>query len=32
MVAGSGFEDFVIQADVCAGGSIDKVIAGKHYN
>jgi len=32
MMCGSGFEDLVMQAGVCAGGSIDKVMAGKHYN
>ena len=30
-MAGSGFEDIVIQAGVYAGGFIDKVMAGKHY-
>ena len=32
MMSGSGFEDIVIQAGVCAGGAIDKVMAGRHFN
>ena len=32
MMCGSGFEDILMQAGVCAGGSIDKVMAGKHFN
>ena len=31
-MAGSGFEDVVIEAGVCASGSIEKVMNGKHYN
>ena len=31
-MAGSGYEDLLIEAGVCANGSIDKVISGKHYN
>ena len=29
---GSGFEDIVIEAGVCASGSLQKVMSGKHYN
>jgi len=32
MMTGSGLEEIVVQAGVCAGGSIDKVCSGKHYN
>ena len=32
MMSGSGFEDVIMQAGVCAGGSMDKVMNGKHYN
>ena len=32
VVQGSGFEDIVYQADLCASGSINGIIAGKHYN
>jgi hypothetical protein len=32
MMIGSGFEDVIIEAGVCASGSIDKVMSGKHYN
>ena len=32
MMAGSGFEELIIEAGICASGSINKVIAGKHYN
>ena len=30
-VKGSGFED-IIEAGVCASGSLQKVMPGKHYN
>ena len=29
---GSGFEDIVIEAGICASGSLKKVMSGKHYN
>ena len=29
---GSGFEEIVIEAGVCANGSLQKVMSGKHYN
>jgi hypothetical protein len=32
MMAGSGFEDVLIQSGLCASGSIDQVMSGKHYN
>jgi len=32
MMAGSGFEEILIEAGVCASGSIDKVMSGKHFN
>ena len=32
MMVGSGFEDIVILADVFAGCTINKVMAGNHYN
>ena len=32
MLTGSGFEDILIEAGVCASGFIDKVISGKHFN
>jgi len=32
MVAGSGFEDILIEAGVCASGSINQVMSGAHYN
>ena len=31
-MTGSGFEDILIEAGVCASGSIAKVMSGKHYN
>ena len=31
-VKGSGFEDIIIEAGVCASGSLQKVMSGKHYN
>lgn len=32
MMSGSGFEDIIIEAGICASGSIDQVLRGKHYN
>ena len=32
VLSGSGFEDIVIDSKVCATGSIDGVLRGKHYN
>jgi len=32
MRCGSGFEDIVIEAGLCASGSVDQVMSGKHYN
>jgi len=32
MMCGSGFEDILIESGVCASGSINQVISGKHYN
>ena len=32
MMSGSGFEDIVVEAQLCASGSIDQVMSGKHYN
>jgi len=32
MLAGSGFEEVLIEADICASGSIEKVLSGKHFN
>lgn len=29
---GSGFEEILVESGVCASGSIDKVMSGKHYN
>ena len=29
---GSGFEEIIIEADVWASGSLQKVMSGKHYN
>ena len=31
-IKGSGFEDIIIEAGVCASGSLQKVMSGKHYN
>ena len=31
-MAGSELQDIVIQAGVCAGGSIDELMADKQYN
>jgi len=32
MMCGSGFEDIVVEAGLCASGSIDQVMTGRHYN
>ena len=32
VLSGSGFEDILIDSKVCATGSIDGVLRGKHYN
>lgn len=32
MMTGTGFEDIVIEAGICASGSLDQVMRGKHYN
>jgi hypothetical protein len=32
MMAGSGFDEVVIEAGVRASGSINQVMSGKHYN
>ena len=32
MKPGSGFDEILIEDGVCASGSIDKVISGKHFN
>ena len=32
MMAGSGFEDILIESGICASGSVEKVLSGKHYN
>ena len=32
IVAGSGFEDVLYQADLCTSGGIKDVLSGKHYN
>ena len=32
LLQGSGFTDIVIEAGVCASGSVEKVLSGKHYN
>lgn len=31
-IKGSGFEEIVFEANLCASGSIDRVQSGKHYN
>ena len=31
-IRGSGFEEILIESEICASGSIVKVITGKHYN
>ena len=32
MMSGSGFEEIVIQSGICASGSLDQVMNGKHFN
>ena len=32
MMMGSGFEEVVIQSGICASGSLDQVMSGKHFN
>ena len=32
VLIGSGFEEIVIDSKICAAGSIDSVLKGKHYN
>jgi hypothetical protein len=32
MMSGSGFEEVIIEAGMCASGSINQVIRGSHYN
>ena len=32
MMTGTGFEEVVVESGVCASGSINQVISGKHYN
>jgi hypothetical protein len=32
MMSGSGFEDVIIQENVCARGSLNQVMSGKHFN
>lgn len=32
LMAGSGFEDVLVESGICASGSIAKVMSGKHYN
>jgi len=32
MMTGSGFEEVVINSGVCASGSLDQVLTGKHFN
>lgn len=32
LMKGSGLEEIVIEAGLCASGSLEKVLAGKHYN
>ena len=31
-MTGSGFEEILIESGICASGSIDKVMSGKHFN
>ena len=31
-IKGSGFKGIIIEAGVCASGSLQKVMSGKHYN
>ena len=32
LIRGSGFEEIIIESGICASGSIEKVMSGKHYN
>ena len=32
IMKGSDFEEIVIEAGLCASGSLDKALSGKHYN
>ena len=32
LMKGSGFDDIVLESGICASGSINAVISGKHYN
>ena len=32
LMKGSGFEEIVIEAGLCASGSLDSVLKGRHYN
>jgi hypothetical protein len=32
MMTGSGFAEILIESGLCASGSIDQVMSGKHYN
>ena len=32
MVTCSGFENIVVDANICASVSLDQVLSGKHYN
>ena len=32
LVRGSGLGDIIVQSGICASGSIEAVLAGKHYN
>ena len=32
LMKGSGFEQIVIEAGLCASGSLDSVLKGRHYN
>ena len=32
LLRGSGFSEIVIEANICASGSLEKVLSGKHYN
>ncbi|KAK3732161.1 hypothetical protein RRG08_026543 [Elysia crispata] len=32
LMKGSGFEDIITEAGLCASGSLDKMMNGKHYN
>ena len=32
MMKGSGFSEIVIESGICASGSLDRVMSGKHFN